>query len=157
MAIAVGQTAPDFTLKNQYDKEVELSDFKGKKNVVLMFYPLDWSPTCTQEHVCFVNDMKKFDTLDAEVLGVSVDSAWSHKAYAEKMGIKYSLLADFQPRGAVADKYGVFLPDKGITGRAIVIVNKDGRVAWVKNYDIPVVPDVAEVASALQQVKAAGA
>jgi len=157
MAIAVGQTAPDFTLKNQYDKEVKLSDFKGKKNVVLMFYPLDWSPTCTQEHVCFVNDMKKFDTLDAEVLGISVDSAWSHKAYAEKMGIKYSLLADFQPRGAVADKYGVFLPDKGITGRAIVIVNKDGRVAWVKNYDIPVVPDVAEVASALQQVKAAGA
>jgi peroxiredoxin len=155
MAIAVGQTAPDFTLKNQYDKEVKVSDFKGKKNVVLMFYPLDWSPTCTQEHVCFVNDMKKFDTLDAEVLGISVDSAWSHKAYAEKMGIKYSLLADFQPRGAVADKYGVFLPDKGITGRAIVIVNKDGKVAWVKNYDIPVVPDVAEVASALQQVKAA--
>ena len=157
MAIAVGQTAPDFTLKNQYDKEAKLSDFKGKKNVVLMFYPLDWSPTCTQEHVCFVNDMKKFDTLDAEVLGISVDSAWSHKAYAEKMGIKYSLLADFQPRGAVADKYGVFLPDKGITGRAIAIVNKDGKVAWVKNYDIPVVPDVAEVASALQQVKAAGA
>jgi peroxiredoxin len=155
MAIAVGQTAPDFTLKNQYDKEVELSDFKGKKNVVLMFYPLDWSPTCTQEHVCFVNDMKKFDTLDAEVLGISVDSAWSHKAYAEKMGIKYSLLADFQPRGAMAERYGVFLPDKGITGRAIVIVNKDGKVAWVKNYDIPVVPDVAEVASALQQVKAA--
>jgi len=157
MAIAVGQTAPDFTLKNQYDKEVKLSDFKGKKNVVLMFYPLDWSPTCTQEHVCFVNDMKKFDTLDAEVLGISVDSAWSHKAYAEKMGIKYSLLADFQPRGAMAERYGVFLPDKGITGRAIVIVNKDGKVAWVKNYDIPVVPDVAEVASALQQVKAAGA
>ncbi len=157
MAIAVGQTATDFALKNQYDKEVKLSDFKGKKNVVLMFYPLDWSPTCTQEHVCFVNDMKKFDTLDAEVLGISVDSAWSHKAYAEKMGIKYSLLADFQPRGAVAEKYGVFLPDKGITGRAIVLVNKDGKVAWVKNYDIPVVPDVAEVASALQQVKAAGA
>ena len=157
MAIAVGQTAPDFTQKNQYDKEVKLSDFKGKKNVVLMFYPLDWSPTCTQEHVCFVNDMKKFDTLDAEVLGLSVDSAWSHKAYAEKMGIKYSLLADFQPRGAVAEKYGVFLPDKGITGRAIVIVNKDGKVAWVKNYDIPVVPDVTEVASALQQVKAASA
>ena len=157
MAIAAGQTAPDFTLKDQYEKEVKLSDLMGKKNVVLMFYPLDWSPTCTQEHVCFVNDMKKFDTLDAEVLGISVDSAWSHKAYAEKMGIKYSLLADFQPRGAVADKYGVFLPDKGITGRAIVIVNKDGKIAWVKNYDIPVVPDVAEVASALQQVKAAGA
>ena len=157
MAIAVGQAAPDFTLKDQYDKEVKVSDFRGKKSVVLMFYPLDWSPTCTQEHVCFVNDMKKFESLDAEVLGISVDSTWSHKAYAEKMGIKYSLLADFQPRGAVAEKYGVYLPDKGITGRAIVIVSKDGKVAWMKNYDIPVVPDVSEVASALQQVKTASA
>jgi len=157
MAIAVGQTAPDFSLKDQYDKDVKLSDFTGKKNVVLVFYPLDWSPVCTNEHACLVNDMKKFDTLDAAVLGVSVDSAWSHKAYSEKMGIKYSLLADFNPRGAMADKYGVYLAEKGITGRAIVIVGKDGKVAWVKSYDIPVVPDVAEVASALQQVKAATA
>jgi peroxiredoxin len=157
MIIAVGQTAPDFSLKDQYDKEVKLSDFAGKKNVVLVFYPLDWSPVCTNEHACLVNDMKKFETLDAAVLGISVDSAWSHKAYAEKMGIKYSLLADFHPRGALADRYGVYLAEKGITGRAIVIVGKDGKVAWVKNYDIPVVPDVAEVASALQQVKAATA
>jgi mycoredoxin-dependent peroxiredoxin len=157
MAIAVGQTAPDFLLKDQYDHEVKLSDFAGKKNVVLVFYPLDWSPVCTSEHACLVNDMKRFETLDAAVLGVSVDSAWSHKAYAEKMGIKYSLLADFNPRGAMADKYGVYLAEKGIAGRAIVIVGKDGKVAWVKNYDIPVVPDVAEVASALQQVKAATA
>src|SRR5215510_4839105 len=157
MAIAVGQAAPDFSLKDQYDKDVKLSDFAGKKNVVLVFYPLDWSPVCTNEHACLVNDMKRFETLDAAVLGVSVDSAWSHKAYAEKMGIKYSLLADFNPRGAMADKYGVYLAEKGIAGRAIVIVGKDGKVAWVKNYDIPVVPDVAEVASALQQVKAATA
>jgi len=157
MAIAVGQAAPDFSLKDQYDREVKLSDFAGKKNVVVVFYPLDWSPTCTKEHVCLVNGMKDFETLDAEVLGVSVDSAWSHKAYAEKMGIKYSLLADFQPRGAMASKYGVFLSDKGISGRAIVIVDKGGRVAWFKNYDIPVVPDVAEVASALQHVKTASA
>src|SRR5215475_706609 len=157
MSIAVGQTAPDFTLQNQDKQEVKLSDFTGKKNVVLMFYPLDWSPVCTNEHACMVNDMKSFATLDAEVLGVSVDSAWSHKAYAEKMGIKYSLLADFQPRGAMAEKYGVFLREKGITGRAIVIVGKDGKVAWSKDYDIPVVPDVAEVAAALQQVKTAGA
>ena len=155
MAIAAGQAAPDFNLKDQNQKEVKLSDFAGKKRVVLIFYPLDWSPTCTQEHVCFVNDMKRFETLEAEVLGVSVDSAWSHKAYAEKMGIKYSLLADFNPRGAMADKYGVYLADKGITGRSVVIVNKDGKVAWVKHYDIPVVPDVAEVAAALLSVKSA--
>lgn len=157
MAIAVGQTAPDFTLQNQDKKEVKLSDFAGKKNVVLVWYPLDWSPTCTNEHACFVNDMRNFDQLDAEVLGVSVDSVWSHKAYAEKMGIKYSLLADFHPKGAMSEKYGLYLADKGITGRAIAIVNKQSKVAWFKNYDIPVVPDVKEVASALGQVKAANA
>ena len=157
MSIAVGQTAPDFMLLNQEKKEVKLSDFAGKKNVVLVWYPLDWSPTCTNEHVCFVNDMKAFETLDAEVLGVSVDSVWSHKAFAEKMGIKYSLLADFHPRGAMSEKFGVYLADKGITGRAIAIVNKAGKVAWFKNYDIPVVPDLKEVAAALGQVKAATA
>ena len=157
MPIAVGQAAPDFVLKDQNQKEVKLSDFKGKKNVVLVFYPLDWSPVCTTEHACFVNDVKKFEQLDAQVLGVSVDSVWSHRAYAEKMGISYPLLADFQPRGAMADRYGVYLSDKGITGRAIAIVNKDGNVAWFKQYDIPQVPDIQEVAAALQTVKAAGA
>jgi peroxiredoxin len=152
MSLAVGQSAPDFTLKDQHQKEVKLSDFAGKKRVVLVFYPLDWSPTCTQEHACFVNDMRNFDTLDAEVLGVSVDSVWSHKAYADKMGIKYSLLADFHPKGAMSEKYGVYLGDKGITGRAIIIIDKNGKVAWAKNYDIPVVPDVKEVATALQSV-----
>ena len=155
MSITVGTAAPDFTLKDQSQKEVKLSDFAGKKNVVLMFYPLDWSPVCTNEHACMVNDMKSFETLDAEILGVSVDSVWSHKAYAEKMGIHYSLLADFQPRGAMAEKYGVYLPEKGITGRSIIIVGKDGNVAWTKNYDIPVLPDLKEVASALEKVKTA--
>jgi mycoredoxin-dependent peroxiredoxin len=153
MSIAVGATAPDFTLKDQHQKEIKLSDFAGKKNVVLVFYPLDWSPTCTNEHACFVGGMKDFETLDAEVLGVSVDSVWSHKAYAEKMNIKYSLLADFQPRGAMAEKYGVYLADKGITGRSIIIVDKQGKVAWVKDYGIPEVPDVKEVATALSQVR----
>jgi len=157
MSIAVGQKAPDFTLQNQDKKEVKLSDFAGKKNVVLMFYPLDWSPVCTNEHACFVNDMKQFETLDAEVLGVSVDSVWSHKAYADKMGIHYSLLADFHPKGAMSDKYGVYLSDKGITARSIIIVNKDGNVAWRKDYEILTVPDVKEVAAALSTVKAATA
>jgi mycoredoxin-dependent peroxiredoxin len=157
MSIAVGQKAPDFTLQNQDKKDVKLSDFAGKKNVVLMFYPVDWSPVCTNEHACFVNDMKQFETLDAEVLGVSVDSTWSHKAYAEKMGIKYSLLADFHPKGAMSEKYGVYLQDKGITGRSIIIVNKDGDVAWRKDYEILTVPDVKEVAAALSNVKAVSA
>jgi peroxiredoxin len=157
MSISVGQKAPEFTLADQDKKEVKLSDYAGKKNVVLMWYPLDWSPTCTSEHVCFVNEMKSFETLDAQVLGVSVDSTWSHKAYADKMNIKYPLLADFHPKGAMSDKYGVYMADKGIAGRAIAIVGRDGNVAWFKNYELGEVPDVKEVASALGKVKAAGA
>jgi peroxiredoxin len=153
MALSVGAAAPDFTLKDQSQKEVKLSEFQGKKNVVLIFYPLDWSPVCTNEHTCLVNDMRRFDELDAQVLGISVDSAWSHKAFAEKMGIKYPLLADFQPRGAVGEKYGVFLAEKGITGRSIIIVDRSGKIAWLKNYDIPTLPDIKEVSDALAKVK----
>ena len=153
MPIAVGQSAPDFTLKDQNQKEIKLSDFAGKRNVVLMFYPLDFSPVCTNEHACAVNDMKQFEKLDAQVLGLSVDSVWAHKAFAEKMGISYPLLADFHPKGAVADKFGMYLSEKGITGRAIAIIDKSGKVAWFKNYDIPVVPDMKEVATALAGVK----
>jgi peroxiredoxin len=152
MTATIGSPAPEFTLKDQDQKDVSLGSFRGKKRVVLIFYPLDWSPVCTKEHTCLVNDMKRFDQLDAQVLGVSVDSVWSHKAYAEKMGIPYSLLADFQPRGAVAEKYGVYLADKGITGRAISIIDRDGKLAWHKNYDIPVVPGIDEVAKALEGV-----
>jgi peroxiredoxin len=130
MPIAVGQTAPDFTLKDQNQNDVTLSSFRGK-NVVLAFYPLDWSPVCTKEHACFVDDLKSF-----EVLGLSVDSVWSHKAYAEKMGISYPILADFHPRGAVASKFGLYLDDKGITNRATVIIDKNGVVRHVAVYEI---------------------
>lgn len=153
MRIAVGQPAPDFALKDQDQKEIKLSDFTGKRNVVMIFYPLDFSPVCTNEHACFVNDMKRFETLDAQVLGLSVDSVWTHKAFAEKMGIRYPLLADFHPKGAVAEKFGVYLPERGITGRAIAVINKAGKIAWLKNYDIPVVPDMNEVEQALANVK----
>ena len=153
MAVTVGQPAPEFALKDQNQQEVKLADFKGKKNIVLLFYPLDWSPVCSNEHACMVNDMKKFESLDAQVLGISVDSVWSHKAFAEKMKIGYPLLADFQPRGAVGEKFGVYLPEKGITGRSTFIIDKQGKVSWAKTYDIPSVPDVNEVAAALANVK----
>ena len=92
---------------------------------------------------------------DAQVVGISVDSVPSHVAFAKSLGgiEKYPLLADFHPRGAVAHKYGVYLEEKGITGRAISIIDRDGKLAWHKNYDIPVVPDVSEVSKALSGVK----
>ena len=152
MAIAVGQPAPEFTLKDQDQKEIKLSDYRGK-NVVILFYPLDWSPVCTDEHACFMSGLNQFEKLNAQVLGLSVDSHWSHKAFAEKMGVAYPLLADFHPRGAVADKFGVYHADKGITGRAIVIIDKAGKVAWSKIYGFGDLPTVKEVAQALEQLK----
>ena len=127
--------------------------FPGQEKVVIVFYPLDWSPVCTNEHACFVNDMKRFEQLDAQVLGVSVDSAWSHKAFAEKMGIHLSFAGGFPAARRRGDKFGVYLADKGITGRAIAIVDRGGKIAWFKNYDIPTVPDINEVSSALATVK----
>lgn len=135
MPIAVGQPAPDLTLKDQDQKDVKLSDFRGK-NVVLAFYPLDWSPVCSKEHACFAHDLPNFQGLNAQVLGLSVDSVWSHKAFAEKMGIRYPLLADFEPKGAAASKFGLYLADKGITNRATVIIDKQGIVRYVQVYEI---------------------
>jgi mycoredoxin-dependent peroxiredoxin len=152
MAIAVGQPAPEFTLKDQDQKDIKLSDYRGK-NVVLMFYPLDWSPVCTDEHACFMSRLGDFEKLNAQVLGLSVDSHWSHKAFAEKMGVRYPLLADFHPRGAVADKFGMYHADKGITGRAIVIIDRAGNIAWLKNYGFGEAPNTKEVAEALARVR----
>jgi mycoredoxin-dependent peroxiredoxin len=153
MAIAVGQPVPDVTLKDQSQNEIKLSDFAGKRNVVLMFYPLDFSPVCTSEHACFVNDLKEFEKLDAQILGLSVDSVWAHKAFAQKMGISYPLLADFHPKGAVADKFGMYDSERGMTRRAIVIIDKGGKIAWFKVYEYPNAPEPSEVAQALAAVK----
>src|SRR5579863_3970027 len=143
MAIQIGTDAPDFELpSNELEngrpgKKVKLSDFRGKKNVVLAFYPLDFSPVCSTEHACFVEDFSEIEKTGAQVLGVSVDSVWTHMAFAKHLKLTYPLLADFQPRGEMAAKYGLFLADKGITGRATVIVDKSGKVAWVKEQEIP--------------------
>jgi peroxiredoxin len=143
MAIQVGADAPDFELpSNEIEngrpgKKIRLSEYRGKKNVLLAFYPLDFSPVCTNENQCFREDFSAFEKAGTQVLGISVDSTWTHLAFAKQMGLTYPLLADFQPRGEVASKYGLFLADKGITARATVIVDKNGKVAWVKEQAIP--------------------
>ena len=149
MAIAVGEKAPDFALRGHDDKDYKLSDLHGK-NVVLAFYPLDFSPVCTNEHSCVRDDLSQFQSLNAQVFGISVDSVWAHKAFAEKLGLKYPLLADFHPKGAVAEKFGVFLAERGITKRAVVVIDKEGIVRFTKEYDIPTVPDTKEIISAVQ-------
>ena len=140
MAIAVNELAPDFELPSSElvdgrpGKKVKLSALRGKP-VVLAFYPLDFSPTCTNENICFRNDLDQFAKVGAQVLGVSVDSVWCHRAFADSLALTYPLLADFQPRGAMAKTYGLFLEDKGITKRATVLIDKHGKVAWVKEHD----------------------
>jgi len=127
--IAPGAKAPDFTLPDQDKKEFKLADCIGKRPVALFFYPLDWSPTCTKENVCFSQDLSRFGKY-AEVAAISVDSVWSHKAWAEKMGLKHRLLADMHR--AVIKAYGLFHPGGNISQRATVLIGKDGKVAWVK-------------------------
>jgi mycoredoxin-dependent peroxiredoxin len=151
MAIEVGNRAPDFKLKDQTQKEVSLSDYRGK-NVVLAFYPLDFSPVCSKEHACFHDDFGQFQGLNAEILGLSVDSAWAHKAFAEKLGIQYPLLADFHPKGDTAKKYGLYLEDKGITNRATVIIDKEGIVRYVQVYDVPQQRTNQELVEALKKL-----
>lgn len=126
--IAVGADAPDFALPDSEKKEWKLSDFKGKQPVALFFYPLDWSPTCTKENVCFSQDLSRYGQY-AQVFGISIDSVWSHKAWKEKMGLKHTLLSDMHRK--VTKAYGLFLPAANISQRATVLIDKAGKVAWV--------------------------
>ncbi len=150
--VEVGKPAPDFTLKNQDNQETKLSQFKGKSKVVLAFYPLDFSPVCSKEHACFVNDLKQFEGMKAQVLGISVDSVYAHKAFAEKLGIKYPLLSDFHPKGKVAESYGLYLADKGITARATVVIDREGIVRHVKVEDIPQTRDNKQIEKVLSEL-----
>jgi len=127
MPIDVGTAAPDFTLKTQDEKEWKLSAQKGK-NVVLLFYPLDWSPTCEKEN-CKISREPVISGPDTVVVGVSRDSTWSHKAWKAAKGITHDLLAD--PLLDVTKKYGLQHPAGFISHRATVIVDKQGKVAFV--------------------------
>ena len=129
MVIAVGAQAPEFTLKTQDDREWKLSDQKGR-NVVLLWYPLDWSPTCEKEN-CKISQEPVLKGKDMVVVGISRDSVWSHKAWKAARGIKHDLLAD--PTLDVTRKYGMEHPKVSfISHRATVIVDKQGKVAFVQ-------------------------
>ena len=146
--IKVGDVAPDFTLKNQDGNEVSLASFKGQKNVVLAFYPLDWSPVCTNENKCLTDDFPSFSDANAELLGISADSFFSHKAWADSLDLKHTLLADMHRE--VCKAYGLYFPDLNCSKRATVIVGKDGKVAYVKVQEIKTARDDKEILDALK-------
>lgn len=147
--IKVGDKAPDFTLKNQHNEDVTLSGLLQQSDVVLAFYPLDFSPVCSNECASFAADLDKFKAIGAQVVGISVDSVWCHKAFAEKMGISFPLLADFNPKGAVASQYGLYLDDLGITKRATVVVGRDGTVKYVRVQELKQARSNEEILRAL--------
>jgi peroxiredoxin len=128
MTLIIGDHAPDFELANQFGETVKLSDFRGKKPVVLVFYPLSFSGICTGE-LCEIRDnFAKFENENVELLAVSVDSKYVQKQFADQEGYKFSVLADFWPHGAVAKAYGVFIEEAGIANRATFVINKDGEL-----------------------------
>ena len=146
--VEVGDIAPDFTLKDQDGNMVTLSGFRGKKSVVLAFYPFDWSPVCTTENCAITEDLGKFAAKDTEIFGVSCDSHFSHKAWREKLGLKHSLLSD--QKRETAKKYGLFIEDFNCSKRATIIVDKAGKVAFKKVQEIKVARSNPEILAAIQ-------
>jgi len=126
VSLIIGDKAPNFTLTNQFGEEVTLSDFRGKKNVVIVFYPLSFSGICKGELCELRDNFSQFEVADVELLAISVDSKFVQKQFAEQEGYKFSVLSDFWPHGAVASDYGVFLSEAGISNRATFVINKDG-------------------------------
>lgn len=152
--LEVGDNAPDFELPTHLDKEkkVKLSDLRGK-NVVIAFYPLDWTPVWTVQMPSYEADKERFAGYDAQVLGISVDSIPSHVAWAKSLGgITYDLLADFHPKGSVALSYGAWREAQGITERALFIVDKDGKIAYIDIHDIGDQPDNEDLFDVLKKL-----
>ena len=132
MPIEVGAQAPDFVLKDQNNQQVRLSDFRGKKAVLLVFYPLAFTGTC-QGELCEVRDnLGDFANDNVQVLTVSVDSPYSHKIWADREGYQFPMLADFWPHGGVAKAYGVFNDTAGIANRGTFVIDRDGVVRFAE-------------------------
>ena len=153
--LRVGDQAPDFELPDHRSNEkFKLSSVRGRKNVVIAFYPLDWTPVCSVHMPAYEAEIGDFERYETQVVGVSVDSKPSHVAFAKSLGgiEKYPLLADFHPRGDVARKYGVFMEDKGYTERAIFIVDKKGILRYIDVHQIGEAPENAQLLEVLREL-----
>ena len=149
MAVEIGQQAPDFELKDQNGATVRLSGFRGSKNVVLVFYPLAFSGVCTSELCAMRDEFPEVTRDDVELLTVSVDSTFTHKAWADAEKFDFGLLSDFWPPGAVAMAYGVFQDQMGIATRGTFVIDKAGIVRWKVVNPIPQARDLADYQKAL--------
>jgi peroxiredoxin len=148
--LAVGTQAPDFTLLNAAGQPISLSDFRGQ-NVLLVFYPLDWSPACSDQLSLYQSELAEFERYNARVIGVSVDSLYSHGAWAAVRGLTIPLLADFHPRGEVARRYNVWRESSGFSERALYVIDADGVIRYAHvSPELSQVPDIYDLLDALQ-------
>lgn len=129
MILEKGTSAPDFDLHSTPDQKLKRSDFLGK-NLILVFYPADWSPVCGDQVALYNEMLSIFHKYNADILGISVDSAWCHDAFMADRKLHYPLLADFNPKGEVSKAYGVYNEENGTSKRALFVIDKDGIIQW---------------------------
>jgi len=134
--IAAGEPAPGFTLRNQDGEEVSLSDYRGRR-ILLVFYPMDFSPVCADQLSIYQEVKQDIAEEGVELLGISVDQHFAHKAFQEKLGIDTPLLADFEPKGEVARAYGAYIEEVGHANRSLVLIDAQGTVEWVHESPTP--------------------
>ncbi|HTA86289.1 MAG TPA: redoxin domain-containing protein [Silvibacterium sp.] len=146
-----GTPAPDFTLRVTPNEKLSLSDLRGKP-VILAFYPADWSPVCGDQMGLYNEVLPEFQKHEAALLGVSVDGAWCHAAFAQARGYRFPLLADFEPKGEVARAYGVYRSEGGVSERALFVIDKDGVIAWSYCSPIAVNPGADGILDALESL-----
>jgi len=150
--LRAGTPAPGFTLRCTPDQTISLSEFRGRP-VVLAFYPADWSPVCGDQMALYNEILDEFPAFQAELFGISVDGVWCHAAFAKQNKLHFPLLADFEPKGAVARAYGVYDGKDGTCQRALFVINPDGIIHWSYVSPIGVNPGANGILSALEDLK----
>ncbi len=143
--------APNFTLNATPDQKVSLSDFRGKP-VVLAFYPADWSPVCGDQMALYNEILPEFHRHQATLIGISVDGAWCHAAFAANRKLHFPLLSDFEPKGAVAQAYGAYRPIEGTTERALFVIDEQGLIYWSYLSPVGVNPGADGILEALESL-----
>jgi len=147
-----GSKAPGFELNATPDQKIKLEDFQGK-NVILAFYPADWSPVCSDQMALYNEMLKYFSKYEAQIFGISVDSVWCHLAFEKDRNLHFPLLADFEPKGAVAKKYGVYDEEIGECKRALFVIDKKGMIAWSYISPTAVNPGADGILDALEELE----
>jgi peroxiredoxin len=150
--LAAGVKAPDFTLQRTYEQKVTLSDLRGAP-AILAFYPADWSPVCGDQMALYNELLSEFASFGAALVGISVDQSWCHVAFAEARKLKFPLLADFEPKGAVSRAYGAYNDAEGCSERALFVIDSEGMIRWSFLSPMEVNPGADGILDALEELK----